>query len=184
MVTIDKRLKPDEMMILKQLVGQKIVSFQHDEFLFINASSQMVGIETEYGMKYLYSFTEPLDYYGSVEDVAVWELTDTKYPLVDRKKIIASPVKEVIKEIHIVQENQKLFENGKQIYDVWVTRGIIFDFGGHQYSFEKPVWFSEDIYIQKGYNLINKFASTDEFVNDDWENGYTAECERKIVILS
>ncbi len=62
-----------------------------------------------------------------------------------------------------------------------VTRGIIFHFGDHQYSFEKPVWFSEDIYIQKGYDLIKKFASNDKFVNDDWCEGCKAECKREIV---
>lgn len=181
MIIIDKRLNSNEMSILRQLIGKKIVSFMHDEFNFNNSSSQVVGIETELGMVYLYNFTEPLDYYGSVEDVAVWKLTKERYKFVDNKNLISSPVGETVKEIRIVQENQKLFENGTQTYNVWVTRGIIFDFGDHQFAFEKPVWFSEDIYVHKGYDLITKFTSTDEFVNDDWCDGCKAECERKIV---
>ncbi len=184
MIKIDKRLKSGEMNILHRLLGTKIVSFKHDEFNFSNSSSQVVGIETEHGIIYLYSFTEPLDYYGSIEDVAVWKLTDERYKFVEKKNLISSPINETVKSIYIVQENQRLFESGKQTYNVWVTRGLIFDFRDHQYSFEKPVWFSEDIYIQKGYDLINKFASTDKFVNDDWSDGCEAECEREIVLLN
>ena len=91
-------------------------------------------------------------------------------------------VNETVDKIQIIQENQRLFEGSKQTYNVWVTRGIIFHFGDHQYSFEKPVWFSEDIYIQKGYDL-KSFASTDKFVNDDWNDDCIAECERESVIL-
>ena len=181
MVTIDKRLTNIEMDYLQRFIGQEMISVKHDAFYFVNSSSQIVGLEKKDGTTYLYSFTEPLDYYGSIEDVAVWELSDEEYSFVKEKKLISSPVKEVVKEIHVVQEHQKLFEHERQIYDVWVTRGIIFDFGEHQYSLEKPVWFSTDIYIQKGYNLINKFTATDRFVNDDWTDGYSATCEREII---
>ena len=104
MITIDKRFNDEEMSILRQLIGKKIVSFRHDEFNFNNSSSQVVGIETELGMVYLYNFTEPLDYYGSVEDVAVWKLTKERYKFVDNKNLISSPVGETVKEIRIVQE--------------------------------------------------------------------------------
>ena len=89
MIIIDKRFNLDEMDILQQLVGKKIFSFKHDEFHFNNSSSQVVGIETELGMLYLYNITEPLDYYGSVEDVAVWELTKERYKFVDNKNLIS-----------------------------------------------------------------------------------------------
>ena len=183
MVTIDKRLKPEEIEILQQLIGQDLISVRHDEFLFANSSSQVIGFEIKDRFVYLYSFTEPLDYFGSIEDVAVWEVSEEKYQFVDNKSLISSPVKESIKEIHIIQENQQLFEDGKQTYNVWVTRGIIFDFGDYQYSFEKPIWFSSDILIQKGYNLIDKFASVEKFENDDWSDNCIAKCERETVVI-
>lgn len=183
MVTIDKRLTEKEMEYLQRFIGQTMVAVRHDEFHFSNASSQVVGFETKGGTVFLYSFTEPLDYYGSIEDVAVWELSDEEYKFIKEKHLISSPVSEDIKEIHVIQEHQMLFERGQQTYDVWVTRGIVFDFGGHQYSFEKPVWFSTDIYIRKGYELISKFSSTDQFVNDDWSDGCTAMCEREDVVI-
>ena len=53
----------------------------------------MVGFEIEDRLVYLYSFTESSDYFGSIEDVAVWELSEEKYPFVDNKSLISSPVK-------------------------------------------------------------------------------------------
>lgn len=184
MVCIDKGFTDKEIGILKSLVGKKLIAFHHDEFHFTNSSSQLVCIESEAGTTYLYSLTEPLDYYGSVEDVAIWTISDERYKFVDKKQLISSFVNETVNKIYVIQENQRLFESGQQTYDVWITRGIIFDFSKHQFSFEKPIWFSEDIYIRKGYKLINEFAGTDKFVNDDWSEGCTAECERHVITLA
>lgn len=171
------------MSILRSLIGEKLLSVKHDPFTFVNSSSQVVQIITDNSVFYLYSFTEPLDYYGSEEDVAVWTIESNRNKVVDQKTFVETPFNETIKNIYVVQENQRLYQNNQQIYDVWLTRGIIFDFGEHQYSLEKAVWFSEDIYIQKGYNLIDTFASTDEFAKSDWEEGCSAECIREIVRL-
>ncbi len=183
MVQIDIRLKPDEMNVLRSLIGKKLESIQHDPFNFVNSSSQMVQINAETGVYYLYSFTEPLDYYGATEDVAVWTFGAERYKSVDNKSFIKTPVQAFIKNITLVQENQRLYNGNDQIYDVWLTRGIVIDFGDHQLSFEKAVWFSEDIYIQKGYNLADRFASVEAFINSDWPEGYKAECSRKLESL-
>ena len=69
-------------------------------------------------------------------------------------------------------------------YDVWVTRGIIIDFDNHELAFEKPVWFSEDIVIRKGYNLSEKFQPTEEICKaGKWKDGVMMECSREVVIL-
>ena len=183
MVQIDIRLKSGEMDALRSLIGKKLESIQHDPFNFVNSSSQVVRINTEAGVYYLYSFTEPLDYFGVTEDVAVWTFETERYKTVDNKSFITTPVQAVIKDITLVQENQRLYKGQDQIYDVWLTRGIVIDFGDHQISFEKAVWFSEDIYIQKGYELADGFASVENFVNSDWNEGLRAECSRETVSL-
>ena len=69
-------------------------------------------------------------------------------------------------------------------YDVWVTRGIIIEFGDHELAFEKPVWFSEDIVIRKGYNLLEKFQPVDEICKaGKWKDGVTMECSREVMTL-
>ena len=192
MTAVDKRLNADEMQMLRALIGKKILSFRHEEFHPTHASYGAVGIETEQGMIYLFSDLEPLSAYGYVDDVAVWTLTRERRAWIDESPYAyvfasASPVNATVKEIHVVQEHQRLYENGGQTFDVRVTRGIIFDFGDYQYSLEKAVWFSQLIFIEKGNDLINTFDSTDKFVaadwNEGWDEGVTAECDREIVVI-
>lgn len=66
-----------------------------------------------------------MDYYGQEEDVAVWSVEQNEYPIVANKSFIRMPVKQQLQSIMLVQENQQLFENAEQVYDVWLTRGII-----------------------------------------------------------
>ena len=110
----------------------------------------------------MYSFTGPLDYYGAEEDAEVWSVEEKEHPMIADKSFITTPIQETITAVRIVQEHQMLFENAQQTYDVWVTRGIIIEFGDHELAFEKPVWFSEDIVIRKGYDLFEKFQLVEE----------------------
>ena len=77
-----------------------------------------------------------------------------------------------------------LFENGIQTYDVQTVRGLILDLGDHQIAFEKPVWFSEDIIIRKGYDLIDTFSPVEEITKrENWEDGYIMKCKRTMIPL-
>ena len=185
MIKIDIRLSTTEINLLKALVGKTLETIEHDEFIFTNTSSQVVKLNSKGTSLFLYSFTEPLDYYGEEEDVAVWSVTQTEYPILANKAFIRTPVQQQVQSISVVQENQRLFEQEHQIYDVWLTRGIILDFGDHQLAFEKPVWFSEDIIIRKGYDLIKMFRSENEIeMPRNWESGTTLKCIRSITVLS
>lgn len=183
MKKIDIRLKSQEILMLKNLVGKELKAIYHDKFDFVNSSSQVVGFEAENFVFYLYSFVESLDYFGSAEDVAVWSVETKKYAMVESKDIIKTPILKTVKNIQIIQENQRLYKKNAQIYDVWVTRGIIIDFGDRQISFEKAVWFSEEIYIQRGNNLIEKFSSVNSFIENDWDDELYAECSREITVI-
>ena len=181
MKTIDIRLTEKEMKLLSSFIGKPFHAVLHDEFSFVNSSTEAVQFNIGDETTFLYSFTEPMDYYGSTEDVAVWTLEKTAYPVIQQKKFIKMPVELPVQRILVVQENQQLFENGEQTYDVWLTRGMLFDFGEFQLAFEKAVWFSEEIYITRGQNLISKFTPASNFCNPDrWEDGIEAKCFRKI----
>ena len=78
MTKIDIRLTTEETDALRSLVGKKLESIQHDPFNFVNSSSQVVQINAETGVFYIYSFVEPLDYFGVTEDVAVWSFNNEK----------------------------------------------------------------------------------------------------------
>ncbi len=177
----DVRLNADNIEILKSCIGKKLKNIKHDEFTFTNSSLQAVELEIEDKKIYLYNLAEQQDYFGSIEDVAIFTVESEKYPFVENKEFINIPINENIKKIFVIQENQKLFENNEQIYDIWLTRGLIFDLDQHQVAFKKAVWLSEDIYIQKGYNLIEDFADTDEFCKaKNWGDNLKAECFRRV----
>ena len=144
----------------------------------------MVKISSYGETIFLYSFVEELDFYGSTEDVAVRTVEKTEYPLVAEKSFIKMPIQQTITKISLIQENQQMFDQGVQTYDVWVTRGIIIDVGDHQISFEKPVWFSEDIIIRKGYELQKTFRSAEAITNaENWNDGMEMTCSRNVETL-
>ena len=190
MISIDKRFTDEEMNILRQLIGRKIVSLRHKEFCPAHASYGAVGIETEQGMLYLYNQTEHMNYFGSTDDETVLRLTHERRAWLDYDEcpyVLAaeSPVNETVKEIQVVHDHQRLYENGEQTFDVWLTWGIIFDFGDYQYSLEKAQGFSGLIFIEKGNDLINTFSSTDGFEDpENWTDNCIAECDREIVVIS
>ncbi len=131
---------------------------------------------------YIYSFTEEKDYFGSPEDVAAWTVSDEKLPVIEKKSFIKTPINETIIGISLIQENQKVFENDEQTYDVLLTRGIVFDLGDRQIAFEKDIWFSEEIIVHRGYNLMGCFSSVGNF-GDDWDKSLRTECSRKEMII-
>lgn len=177
MKTIDIRLKTNEIDMLRAMIGREFSAYLHDEFQYTQSSSQAVEIIIGNESYYIYSFTEENDYFGSTEDVAVWSVSDEKYPIIDSKTFTRTPINETIKAITLVQENQRVYDGNEQIYDVWLTRGIIFDFGDRQVAFEKDIWFSEEIIVHRGYELIEHFASVNDFGND-WEKSLKTECSR------
>lgn len=89
--------------------------------------------------------------------------------------MIETPVRNVVSEVLIINEHQKLFENEIQTYDVQLTRGIILKSkDGHELSFKKSIWFSEDITVEKGYNLLERFTPVEEFA-EGWSGNYRGE---------
>lgn len=96
---------------------------------------------------------------------------------------IDTPINGCIEKVVLVNENQQVFENGTQTYDVWLTRGVIFMVDGREISFEKQNWpYSEEINIERGYNLIDKFGDVRDF-SEDWDPGIKAVAVRENVVL-
>lgn len=189
MKTIDIRFNEKTMSLLNQFLGKKFEKYKCNPFDFSPTVYGIVGIFVDGLIYKLTNFCDVLDYYGKNEDVAVFkfetsEEKEIKSCIVD-EEMIETPINSTIQKIHIINENQKLFYHSEQTYNVWVTRGIIFFLeDNREISFEKNIWFSEDISIQRGYNLIEKFEPTDIFV-EGWEEceGYTSSCSREIIEL-
>ena len=181
MHTIDMRFNDE---IIRSLIGKKFSKYRCDAFDFTNSVTQIVGMYIGDKVYSLTNIQESVDYFGDSEDVAVCKFEETvdtniKSAFKDTE-MITTPIDGVIEKIILVKENKKLFKDGVELYNVWLTRGIIFFVDGREISFEKDgIPFSEEIIIRRGYDLIEKFSDEKEFLTS-WGEGVIPKCTREI----
>jgi len=188
MIHIDTRFSEENMNTLRSMLGQTMLKYKCDPFIFSTSVYGIVGIIFQ---DHAFAFTntvEAADYYGNTEDVAFFRLTPASESEIQSRiqdeEMIEVAVNNEIAEIQVINEHQMLFENDLPTYDIWLTRGVIFKFvDGLELSFEKNVWFSEDITVEKGYNLITRFSSVNEFI-ENWDGKYRGECTRETISLA
>lgn len=181
MKTIDMRFDPE---LIRNLIGKTFIEYRCDAFDFTNSVTQIVGLSIGGKVYALTNVQEYVDYYGNDDDVAVYRLQETgsdgvKSAFKDTE-MVTTPVNGIIEKVLLVNENQQIFKGGIEQYNVWLTRGIIFFANGREISFEKDnIPFSEEIIIQRGYNLIDKFSDEKEFLTS-WGEEVTPQCHRQI----
>lgn len=186
MKQIDVRFSDQEMAKLQSMIGKKMLRYKGD--MFGSAMSYgLVAVRFEEAEYAFTNFIEVMDYYGALEDVALFKLEQTPYDsihsLFQNKVMLETPVDRVIRRIEVVNEQQRLYEDNVWTYEVLVTRGIIFFFeDGHELSLEKNIWFSEFISVEEGEHLIDRFSPASEF-EEDWSDGFVGKCEREIITL-
>lgn len=194
MKSVNIALSKDTYKILKSMVGQKFIKISCNKFIYSNAVYGIVGIYVAKNVYKITNFVNALDYYGKIEDVAVLKFEKTHLDdivsAVQDEAMHDIPIGKNIIKIDVINENQVQYKNDKIMYNNFLTRGIIFYFDdGTEVSFEKDIWFSEDIYIDRGKNLLDKFASVDEF-SETWKlddendiSEYTGKAKRKILSI-
>jgi hypothetical protein len=185
MIYIDDRIVSKEDGIFTAMIGKYLDSIFHDPFVYTNSVYGIAGMKVGDTFYKISNEIEVRDYFGEKEDVAVFKISEDVpeniHSLIEGNAMITDPIHQKIKHIDVVNEHQRLYENGAQTYDVWITRGFVVELeDGLQISFEKEIWFSEDINIERGYSLIDKFFSTDR-VSEGWSEPYKMICERKII---
>lgn len=185
MKKINLQFDVESMKTIKNMIGKTMLKYKCDPFEFSTSVYGIIGIELEDSS---YAFTNTvtaMDYYGKKEDVAVFKMENMSFKaiksMIQNQNMLETPVNSIIADVLVVNEEQQLFENNLQTYEVLITRGIIFIFKDkHELSFEKDIWFSEDITVEKGYNLIQRFTPTTEF-EKSWSGNYKGKCFRKII---
>lgn len=185
MKKIDVRFSAGDMNLLKAMIGKTMQKYKCDPFEFSASVYGVVGLMVDNNG---YSFTnliETADYFGQQEDVAMFKFQAATYDdinsMIENQIMNETPVQNMISSIDIVNEHQELYKNNVKIYDVQLTRGIIFKFkDGYEISLEKEIWFSENITVNRGYELIKKFSPVSEFL-ESWSDEYHGECSREIV---
>ncbi len=182
MNTLDMRFNAK---MIRNLIGKEFSQYKCDPFDFTNSVTQIVGIYIGEQVYSLTNIQESVDYFGNTDDIAVCKFTemedaDIKSAFKDTEMII-TPVNGTIEKVLLVNENQKIYKNNEELYNVWLTRAIIFCVNGREISFEKDnVPFSEEIIIQRGYNLMEKLSDEKEFLAS-WSEGLVPKCVRDII---
>lgn len=173
--------------IFQSFIGKIFYKYRCDPFVYAPSVTQTVGLYIGDEVYKASNVQETVDYYGNMDEVAVFRFTKTQdeeiYSALAGVEQIDTVIDGRIEKIVLVNENQQTFENGIQTYDVWLTRGVIFTVDGREISFEKQNWpYSEEINIERGYNLIDKFGDVSEF-SEDWEAEIKAIATRSNVIF-
>lgn len=185
MKELDMRLSQN---IFSNFINKKMEKYKCDPFVYTSSVHGMVGLYIDGKIYEINNEQESVDYFGVTDDYAVFkfhETTDDKVKsLLKDVEQITTKIDKKIKKIVLVNENQQIFENEVQTYNVWLTRAIIFFFeDGKELMFQKDITpFSEEIDIRKGYELIKEIPSEDAFL-EDWDEKIMPKSSREIIIL-
>ncbi len=177
-----------EINIFKSMIGKQFEKFKCDPFVYSPMVYGIVGLYVGGTSYKLTSLIESARRFFNTDDVAVFRIESAMdaeiKTFMDEGEFIETPVLSKIVAIDIVTDHQIVEHDGNsQLLNHSI--GIVFHLEDtREISFEISTWFSEMITINKGYNLIEKFTPTDDFL-EEWEDceGYKATVERKIVSL-
>lgn len=177
-----------EMNILKNMIGKTFNKYKCDQFVNSPMVYGIVGIYVDGKPFKLTSLLKQVKRFLTIDEVAQFRITETAddniNTFMDEGKMIETPVNNKIKSISVVNDFQTVKHNG-QNHEFSSTVGFIFMFeDSHEISFEIGTWFSEMITIRRGYDLIEKFTKTDDFL-EEWEDcdGFIANIKREIKVI-
>lgn len=183
MKNIDMRLDEN---LIKNMIGNKFVKYKCDDVDFTNSVTQIVGLYIGDKVYKLSNIQNTVSYFGEDQDIAVYKIEDSDDSLIvsafkDTKQI-NTPIDSIITEIKLINETQTV-KTDDDLYNVLLTRAIIFYAGGREISFEKDnVPFSEEIIIRRGYELINELSNKDDFL-EGWDDEFEATCYRESIVI-
>lgn len=172
MITINKKFKEEEIALLKNLIGKKIVKIKHDEFWQSNSVYLRVSFYTDDGKIYqLKNKVEGLDFLWGPEDVAVFSFKECEekdtgpfFTKGEVPKIISTPINLEVKDIVIINDKVKAYDGNNQFGEYDYVKGIIVKFEGFEYLFHRSIWFSDDIIVDRGTETVERLSPIDE----DW----------------
>jgi len=180
----DFRLNVD---LLKSFVGEVFNKHIHEKFKYTNTVTSVVGfMVNEASFRFVNDF-ENVDFLGWDDEASVYKIEECKWDSIFASDIhtTTTNLEQVIKNIILINDHFSLFIDENWEYDWWETRAIIFCFKEFEISFEKQdCWFSQEIEINRGYNLIDKISDGQFILKDaDLKSNQRIATERQIISL-
>lgn len=168
-------------------IGKCFRKYRCDSFEYTNSVTGIVGIYINDKTFELRNEQESIQYFDSVDDIAVWGFREVNEndirSFFEDTDQIDTPVDEIVKKITLVNEHQKV-KISDNIYELWITRAIIFHLETKDIYFEKDnTAFSEEIEIKRGHDLANEFPKKNDFFLNQWVNGVTPSVETEFVLI-
>ncbi len=177
-----------EIGIFRSMLGKQFDKFKCDPFIYSPAVYGIIGLYIDGSAYKLTATCENVRRFFNDESVAAYHITETAdqeiKSYMDGGKLIETPISGKITAIDIINDHQTV-THGEKSTSFDHSVGVIFHLEDtREISFEIKTWFSEMITVEKGYRLIEKLTSTDDFL-EEWEgcDGYTAECHHEIITL-
>ena len=169
------------------LIGKCFKKYCCDSFEYTNGATGIVGIYIDDKTFELRNEQKSIQYFDSVDDIALWTFKEVNandiHSFFEDTNQIDTPVNEIVKKITLVNELQKA-KISNEIYEIWITRAIIFHLENKDIYFEKDnTAFSEEIEIKRGHKLMDEFPKKNDFFLNQWVNGISSSVETEFVSL-
>lgn len=174
--------------LLQSFIGKIFNKYVHPQFTYTKTATLYAGFMIDNNSYRIENDYEALDFFGWDNEATISKLYEINWDemvKVWKDKACTTDVQETIKSITIVNDHYSSFKHNVQNYDYWETRSIIFNFGEYELSFTKgDCWFSMEIEINKGNNLINRVPDG-KFILEDFEQSDNQRIgvEREIIEL-
>ena len=173
--------------MLHSFIGLEFIKYKCDEFVYTNSVTGIVGLYIGDKVFSISNIQESVDYFGNDDDIAVMKIKEVNdgniKTVFNETTQIDTPINGKIEDITLINENQQIYKDGVLQYNVWLTRAIVFKVDGREILFEKDIVpFSEEILIQRGYDLAKKVNDEKSFL-DGWPNNLTPMCNRESVVI-
>ena len=186
MNTTDTRMSTEEISILAGMVGKRFEKYLCDEFVFSPAVYQIVGLYVGGRTFVLLNETQELDYFGSVDDVAIIGVKEVTSGAIKShvvgSEMVKTPVDQIIEDVIVITDTEYMSKDGVDLYRYDFTAAIVFVLSDRQIVFERDCWFSEDFLIYRGPDAFDKIKTAEE--NASKSNTLDVRMERSIVHLA
>ena len=171
--------------LLKSFIGKTFNKYKHERFLFTNTVALYLGFMIDNKSYEISNDFEAVDFLDIDGEATICRINQKPWSeiLSNNDRVIETEIEKTIKSITIINDNFISRSYGEINYDWRETRAIIFNFGELEVSFEKTdCFFSMEIEINKGYELINK-VEDGKFIISDFEQSeeQTIEVNREII---
>lgn len=175
--------------LLKEMIGQELVSVRYAKFGSGNIVFQKVELTTPHG-KYLIDNDVGWfeDFCSGPDDLpclSFKKLPDGENPFARRssEEIITDGIGEKITDILIIQDEATVFDGEKYLQKMESSGGIILVMDKAQYGFFKEnMWLDEELVLYKGRNAMDGIESLKDHF-DIFGYPFRAKCKRVVLSL-